>query len=72
MVPHARPMTLAELRAALRAAWDAIDAAQANLDRATPRISPWVARALAGTLPAPTLAPVVRPLADELSAPRAR
>jgi len=49
--PHARPMTPDELHTALTAP-------------PRPAISPWTLRALAGTLPAPTLAPCVNQRAD--------
>jgi hypothetical protein len=61
--PPAHRMTSAELRAALtdcsatyRRA-DCTPYAHCRLHRALPRVSPWVQRAIAGTLPAPTLAP---------------
>lgn len=45
--PPAHRMTPAELRAALAFKREPIE----------PRVSPWVRSAIAGTLPAPTLAP---------------
>jgi len=48
---HARPMTPDELHTALTAP-------------PRPAVSPWTLRALAGTLPAPTLAPCVNQRAD--------